>query len=37
MNQPIEFNDVHFYVYLFATISEVKEFFKDASIQTYQR
>lgn len=28
MNQPIEFNDVHFYVLPFATISEVKEFLK---------
>ena len=26
MNQPIEFNDVHFYVLPFATISEVKNF-----------
>ncbi|UDI78348.1 exonuclease SbcCD subunit D [Staphylococcus taiwanensis] len=37
MASPITINDINFYTLPFATISEIKAFFEDDSIQTYEQ
>ncbi|MBI5972412.1 exonuclease subunit SbcD [Staphylococcus caledonicus] len=37
MDKPITFNNVNFYTLPFATISEIKEFFDDEEIKTYEQ
>ncbi|PNZ24406.1 exonuclease subunit SbcD [Staphylococcus petrasii] len=37
MNHPITINNVNFYTLPFATVSEIKAFFEDDSIETYEQ